>query len=175
MHCCLRWVQLGIYISGVTMPVLSVLQIPSVRWHYPLYHWQNQAFLMTNKNSYILKKLNICLLQVSTADQCRSSPKTLISCNKKSLYLPPEMSAIHIEFTEYYYPDGKDYPSKVFVLKNKSLALFSLLRSLMVAWDLMEILIQVWHSKMVKSFLHWINCEITFVNIILHHFTDVCS
>lgn len=51
-------------------------------------------------------------LQVSTADQRRSSPKTMISCNKKSLYLPPEMPAIHVEFTEYYFPDGKDYPSR---------------------------------------------------------------
>lgn len=24
------------------------------------------------------------------------------------------MPAIHIEFTEYYYPDGKDFPSKSF-------------------------------------------------------------
>lgn len=38
----------------------------------------------------------------------------MISCNKKSLYLPPEMPAIHVEFTEYYFPDGKDYPSKTF-------------------------------------------------------------
>lgn len=50
--------------------------------------------------------------QVSTADQRRSSPKTMISCNKKSLYLPQEMPAIHVEFTEYYFPDGKDYPSR---------------------------------------------------------------
>lgn len=60
-------------------------------------------------------KLIFCLLQVSTADQCRSSPKTLVSCNKKSLYLPPEMPAIHFEFTEYYYPDGKDFPSKMII------------------------------------------------------------
>lgn len=53
-----------------------------------------------------------CVLKVSTADQVRSSPKAMISCNKKSLYLPPEMPAIHVEFTEYYFPDGKDYPSK---------------------------------------------------------------
>lgn len=53
--------------------------------------------------------------QVSTAEQCRSSPKSMISCNKKSLYLPQEMSAIYIEFTEYYYPDGKDFPSKSFL------------------------------------------------------------
>lgn len=25
------------------------------------------------------------------------------------------MPAIHVEFTEYYFPDGKDYPSKTFV------------------------------------------------------------
>uniref|UniRef100_A0A7M4FRR0 Bridge-like lipid transfer protein family member 3B n=1 Tax=Crocodylus porosus TaxID=8502 RepID=A0A7M4FRR0_CROPO len=58
----------------------------------------------------VVRLADFNIYQVSTADQCRSSPKTLISCNKKSLYLPPEMSAIHIEFTEYYYPDEKDYP-----------------------------------------------------------------
>lgn len=57
------------------------------------------------------RKLNY-FFQVSTAEQYRSSPKSMISCNKKSLYLPQEMSAVYIEFTEYYYPDGKDFPSK---------------------------------------------------------------
>uniref|UniRef100_A0A669PTX8 UHRF1 binding protein 1 like n=1 Tax=Phasianus colchicus TaxID=9054 RepID=A0A669PTX8_PHACC len=58
----------------------------------------------------VVRLADFNIYQVSTADQCRSSPKTLVSCNKKSLYLPPEMPAIHIEFTEYYYPDGKDFP-----------------------------------------------------------------
>uniref|UniRef100_A0A8C3U1T3 UHRF1 binding protein 1 like n=1 Tax=Catharus ustulatus TaxID=91951 RepID=A0A8C3U1T3_CATUS len=58
----------------------------------------------------VVRLADFNIYQVSTADQCRSSPKALISCNKKSLYLPPEMPAIHIEFTEYYYPDGKDFP-----------------------------------------------------------------
>ncbi|XP_054844322.1 bridge-like lipid transfer protein family member 3B isoform X2 [Eublepharis macularius] len=58
----------------------------------------------------VVRLADVNIYQVSTADQYRRSPKTLISCNKKSLYLPPEMPAIHIEFTEYYYPDGKDYP-----------------------------------------------------------------
>ncbi|XP_062441827.1 bridge-like lipid transfer protein family member 3B isoform X1 [Rhea pennata] len=58
----------------------------------------------------VVRLADFNIYQVSTADQCRSSPKTLISCNKKSLYLPPEMPAVHIEFTEYYYPDGKDFP-----------------------------------------------------------------
>ncbi|NWR73272.1 UH1BL protein, partial [Centropus unirufus] len=58
----------------------------------------------------VVRLADFNIYQVSTADQCRSSPKALISCNKKSLYLPSEMPAIHIEFTEYYYPDGKDFP-----------------------------------------------------------------
>ncbi|XP_068442399.1 bridge-like lipid transfer protein family member 3B isoform X2 [Clinocottus analis] len=61
-------------------------------------------------SSVVLRIADFSIYQVSTADQRRSSPKTMISCNKKSLYLPPEMPAIHVEFTEYYYPDGKDYP-----------------------------------------------------------------
>ncbi|KAJ4924655.1 hypothetical protein JOQ06_003607 [Pogonophryne albipinna] len=61
-------------------------------------------------SSVVLRMADFNIYQVSTADQRRSSPKTMISCNKKSLYLPPEMPAIHVEFTEYYFPDGKDYP-----------------------------------------------------------------
>lgn len=61
-------------------------------------------------SSLVLRMADFSIYQVSTADQRRSSPKGLISCNKKSLYLPPEMPAIHVEFTEYYFPDGKDYP-----------------------------------------------------------------
>ncbi|XP_040201153.1 UHRF1-binding protein 1-like [Rana temporaria] len=61
-------------------------------------------------SSFVVRVADFNIYQVSTADQCRSSPKTMISCNKKSLYLPQEMSAIHIEFTEYYFPDGKNFP-----------------------------------------------------------------
>ncbi|XP_075967520.1 bridge-like lipid transfer protein family member 3B isoform X3 [Anarhichas minor] len=61
-------------------------------------------------SSVVLRIADFSIYQVSTADQRRSSPKTMISCNKKTLYLPPEMPAIHVEFTEYYFPDGKDYP-----------------------------------------------------------------
>ncbi|XP_057179715.1 UHRF1-binding protein 1-like isoform X2 [Triplophysa rosa] len=61
-------------------------------------------------SSIVLRMADFSIYQVSTADQPRSSPKSMISCNKKSLYLPQEMPAIHAEFTEYYFPDGKDYP-----------------------------------------------------------------
>ncbi|XP_073802400.1 bridge-like lipid transfer protein family member 3B isoform X4 [Danio rerio] len=61
-------------------------------------------------SSIVLRMADFSIYQVSSADQPRSSPQTMISCNKKSLYLPQEMPAIHAEFTEYYFPDGKDYP-----------------------------------------------------------------
>ncbi|XP_072922411.1 bridge-like lipid transfer protein family member 3B isoform X1 [Hemitrygon akajei] len=59
----------------------------------------------------VLRVEDLNIYQVSTADQRRDSPKAMICCNKKSLYLPSEMAAIHIEFTEYYFPDGKDFPT----------------------------------------------------------------
>uniref|UniRef100_A0A8C2IAQ6 UHRF1 binding protein 1-like n=1 Tax=Cyprinus carpio TaxID=7962 RepID=A0A8C2IAQ6_CYPCA len=61
-------------------------------------------------SSVVLRMADFSIYQVSTADQSRSSPQSMISCNKKILYLPQEMPAIHAEFTEYYFPDGKDYP-----------------------------------------------------------------
>lgn len=88
---------------------------------FNIYQVINNTFQQLNSNHVHRFALNafifiscVCVLQVSTADQRRTSPKTMISCNKKSLYLPPEMPAIHVEFTEYYFPDGKDYPSEMF-------------------------------------------------------------
>ncbi|XP_053093226.1 UHRF1-binding protein 1-like isoform X2 [Pangasianodon hypophthalmus] len=67
-----------------------------------------RAQLMSS--SIVLRMADFSIYQVSTADQRRTSPKAMISCNKKTLYLPQEMPAIHLEFTEYYFPDGKDHP-----------------------------------------------------------------
>ncbi|XP_052609043.1 LOW QUALITY PROTEIN: bridge-like lipid transfer protein family member 3B [Peromyscus californicus insignis] len=74
----------------------------------PVLSQPSKAKLMSS--SVVVRLADFNIYQVSTAEQCRSSPKSMISCNKKSLYLPQEMSAIYIEFTEYYYPDGKDFP-----------------------------------------------------------------
>ncbi|XP_072336605.1 bridge-like lipid transfer protein family member 3A [Scyliorhinus torazame] len=48
--------------------------------------------------------------QVSEAGQHSKKPTTLLSCNRTSFRLPAGMSAIHIEFTEYYFPDSKEFP-----------------------------------------------------------------
>ncbi|XP_027515647.1 UHRF1-binding protein 1 isoform X1 [Corapipo altera] len=48
--------------------------------------------------------------QVSTAGQQSKKPSTLVSCSRKFFKLPDQVSAIHIEFTEYYFPDNQDFP-----------------------------------------------------------------
>ncbi|NXY87635.1 URFB1 protein, partial [Alcedo cyanopectus] len=48
--------------------------------------------------------------QVSTAGQQSKKPSTLLSCSRKFSKLPDQVSAIHIEFTEYYFPDNQDFP-----------------------------------------------------------------
>ncbi|XP_074092594.1 bridge-like lipid transfer protein family member 3A isoform X2 [Macrotis lagotis] len=48
--------------------------------------------------------------QVSTAGQQRKKPSTLLSCSRKLCNLPTQVSAIHIEFTEYYFPDNQELP-----------------------------------------------------------------
>ncbi|XP_030076313.1 bridge-like lipid transfer protein family member 3A [Microcaecilia unicolor] len=48
--------------------------------------------------------------QVSTASKSSKKPSTLLSSIKKSCSLPERPSAIHIEFTEYYFPDSPEFP-----------------------------------------------------------------
>ncbi|NWH41143.1 URFB1 protein, partial [Chloropsis hardwickii] len=48
--------------------------------------------------------------QVSTAGQQSKKPSTLLSCSRKIFKIPDRVSAIHIEFTEYYFPDNQDFP-----------------------------------------------------------------
>uniref|UniRef100_A0A8D2BCK6 Bridge-like lipid transfer protein family member 3A n=1 Tax=Sciurus vulgaris TaxID=55149 RepID=A0A8D2BCK6_SCIVU len=48
--------------------------------------------------------------QVSTAGQPSKKPSTLLSCSRKLHSLPNQVSAIHVEFTEYYFPDNQELP-----------------------------------------------------------------
>ncbi|CAK6447081.1 unnamed protein product [Pipistrellus nathusii] len=48
--------------------------------------------------------------QVSTAKQPSKKPSALLSCSRKLHNLPAQVSAIHIEFTEYYFPDNQELP-----------------------------------------------------------------
>ncbi|MGH0119367.1 UNVERIFIED_CONTAM: hypothetical protein FKN15_006098 [Acipenser sinensis] len=50
------------------------------------------------------------IYQVSSRGRHSKKPQTLVSCNRKSLQLPDNVSAIHIQFTEYYFPDHPHLP-----------------------------------------------------------------
>lgn len=59
----------------------------------------------------VLRLEDFALYRVSSAiDDRRSSPKKFLASDKKQLLLPKNMSSVHVEFTEYYFPDGKDFP-----------------------------------------------------------------
>ncbi|XP_052018888.1 bridge-like lipid transfer protein family member 3A isoform X2 [Apodemus sylvaticus] len=48
--------------------------------------------------------------QVSTAGQPSKKPSTLLSCSRKRHRLPAQVAAIHVQFTEYYFPDNQELP-----------------------------------------------------------------
>ncbi|KAJ3587167.1 hypothetical protein NHX12_013556, partial [Muraenolepis orangiensis] len=46
--------------------------------------------------------------QVSNGGRRNKKTKSLLSCNRKSLGLPDDVPAIHLQFTEYYFPDNPE-------------------------------------------------------------------
>ncbi|CAH1256340.1 UHRF1BP1L [Branchiostoma lanceolatum] len=77
-------------------------QQPGARGHKP------RPKLMSSGIVFRLEDFE--LYQVSTSDTRHSTPKKFFSSDKKALYLPQEMSAVHLEYTEYYFPEGVDHP-----------------------------------------------------------------
>ncbi|XP_078661658.1 uncharacterized protein LOC144905753 [Branchiostoma floridae x Branchiostoma belcheri] len=77
-------------------------QQPGVRGHKP------RPKLMSSGIIFRLEDFE--LYQVSTSDTRHSTPKKFFSSDKKALYLPQEMSAVHLEYTEYYFPEGVEHP-----------------------------------------------------------------
>ena len=49
----------------------------------------------------------------TTSDTGRNTPRRFLSSEKKQLLLPPEMSAFHLQYTDYYFPEGVDFPGRV--------------------------------------------------------------
>jgi len=65
------------------------------------------------ESGIVLRLEDFALYRVSSAiDERRSTPKKFISSDKKQLLLPKSMSSVHFDFTEYYFPDGKDLPGE---------------------------------------------------------------
>ncbi|KAK6472101.1 UHRF1-binding protein 1-like isoform X1 [Huso huso] len=63
------------------------------------------------RSSCVLVRVDdLDIYQVSSRGRHSKKPQTLVSCNRKSLQLPDNVSAIHIQFTEYYFPDHPHLP-----------------------------------------------------------------
>ncbi|WAR03200.1 UH1BL-like protein [Mya arenaria] len=68
----------------------------------------------------VLKIEDFTVYMVSTADNKRT-PQKFFSSDKKALHLPSDMSTVHIEYTEYFFTEGIDYPvphANIYVLVN---------------------------------------------------------
>ena len=65
------------------------------------------------ESCFVLKLEEFTIYQVSTADNKRNTPKKFLSSDKKQLHLPADMSVIHMEFTDYFFPEGIDYPGNI--------------------------------------------------------------
>jgi hypothetical protein len=64
----------------------------------------------------VLKIEDFTVYQVTTADNTRNTPKKFLSSDKKQLHLPSDTSILHAEYTEYFFPEGIDYPGKASLL-----------------------------------------------------------
>ncbi|XP_042317829.1 UHRF1-binding protein 1 [Sceloporus undulatus] len=75
-----------------------------------LFGLQRPAWNRLRSSCLVLRVDDLDIHQVSTAGQHSKKPSTLLSCRRKSLNIPDQTSAIHIEFTEYYLPDNPEFP-----------------------------------------------------------------
>ncbi|XP_053102206.1 bridge-like lipid transfer protein family member 3A isoform X2 [Hemicordylus capensis] len=75
-----------------------------------LFRCPQPAWNRLRSSCVVVRVDDLDIYQVSTAGQHSKKPSTLLSCRRKLLNLPDQISAIHIEFTEYYFPDNPDFP-----------------------------------------------------------------
>lgn len=57
------------------------------------------------KDSHLNCQLPLCT-QVSTRSRQNKKTQSLLSCNRKAQCLPDNVPAVHLQFTEYYFPDN---------------------------------------------------------------------
>ena len=60
----------------------------------------------------VLRIEEFIIYRISTADNKRSAPKKFFCSDKKALHLPSDMSMVHIEYTDYFFTEGLEYPGK---------------------------------------------------------------
>ncbi|XP_077060769.1 bridge-like lipid transfer protein family member 3A isoform X2 [Siphateles boraxobius] len=95
--------------------------------------------------------------QVSTRGRHSKRTQSLLSCNRKSLHLPENTPAIHLQFTEYYFPDKPGLHGVLVPCSN----LYGQLNGLQLCLDASSILWMTLFSRglhrtldQVKAFYH---------------------
>ncbi|XP_051515700.1 UHRF1-binding protein 1 isoform X3 [Myxocyprinus asiaticus] len=105
--------------------------------------------------------------QVSTGGHHSKRTQSFLSCNRKSLHLPDNTPAIHLQFTEYYFPDNPGLPDHYFFLPLSVLSLvpcsnlYAQLNGLQLCLDAPSVLWMTLFSRglhrtldQVKAFYH---------------------
>ncbi|XP_067302948.1 bridge-like lipid transfer protein family member 3A isoform X2 [Pseudorasbora parva] len=95
--------------------------------------------------------------QVSTGGRHSKRTQSLLSCNRKSLHLPENTPAIHLQFTEYYFPENPGHPGLLVPCSN----LYAQLNGLQLCLDAPSVLWMTLFSRglhrtldQVKAFYH---------------------
>nr|XP_043893717.1 UHRF1-binding protein 1 isoform X3 [Solea senegalensis] len=92
----------------------------------------------------VVRMDDVDIHQVSTRGRQNKKTQSLLSCNRKALHLPDSIPAVHLQFTEYYFPDN---PSLSVPTSN----LYAQLNSLQLCVDPASIL---WLSLFSRGLLH---------------------
>lgn len=58
----------------------------------------------------VIRMDDVDIHQVSTRGRQNKKTQSLLSCNRKALRLPDNIPAVHLQFTEYYFPDNPSLP-----------------------------------------------------------------
>ncbi|XP_055899338.1 bridge-like lipid transfer protein family member 3A isoform X3 [Biomphalaria glabrata] len=84
-------------------------------------HQQTHKSTRLLESCFVVKIEDMTVYMVSMAGKKRSGTNKLLCSDKRQLHLPPDMSVIHVEFTDYFFPEGLEYPvphANMYVLVN---------------------------------------------------------
>ncbi|XP_029292219.1 UHRF1-binding protein 1 isoform X2 [Cottoperca gobio] len=57
----------------------------------------------------VVRMDDVDIHQVSTRGRQNKKTRSFLSCNRKALHLPDNVPAVHLQFTEYYFPDNTSF------------------------------------------------------------------
>uniref|UniRef100_A0A8C8E3M8 Bridge-like lipid transfer protein family member 3A n=1 Tax=Oryzias sinensis TaxID=183150 RepID=A0A8C8E3M8_9TELE len=114
--------------------------------YYPIHRPASAEASMKRLRSscVVIRMDDVDIHQVSTRARQNKKTNSLLSCNRKLLRLPDNVPAVHLQFTEYYFPDNSSLPVP-------TSNLYAQLNSLQLCVDSASIL---WISLFSKGLLH---------------------